>query len=217
MDWSRSLDLYCERTDGSLWSEPLNFLTNGAFLLAAILALRHASHISWSQRKPVVVLGVMLGAIGIGSGLFHSFASQWAQLMDVLPIGIYIGTTLFLWLRDAHGFTFAQRLQVLGVLLFMSLAFVVSIPSAWVNGSQGYFGVILVMGWLALKQKETPVGGREFLMATFLFGASLGFRALDLWVCPIWPLGTHFLWHLCNAAVCYMPLKAYTRVRAKVA
>jgi hypothetical protein len=28
MNWAESIDLYCERTDPSLWSEPLNALTN---------------------------------------------------------------------------------------------------------------------------------------------------------------------------------------------
>ena len=38
MRWSESIDMYCERTDPGLWSEPLNALTNLAFLLAALFA-----------------------------------------------------------------------------------------------------------------------------------------------------------------------------------
>ena len=29
------IDLYCERTDGSFWAEPLNLLSNVGFLLVA--------------------------------------------------------------------------------------------------------------------------------------------------------------------------------------
>ena len=38
MDWSTPIDLYCERTDASLWAEPANALTNTAFLVAASAA-----------------------------------------------------------------------------------------------------------------------------------------------------------------------------------
>jgi hypothetical protein len=40
MDWSEPVDLYCERTDASFWSGPVNALTNAAFLITAVLALR---------------------------------------------------------------------------------------------------------------------------------------------------------------------------------
>jgi len=37
VDFWRSVDLYCERTDPGFWSEPLNAASNAAFLLAAAL------------------------------------------------------------------------------------------------------------------------------------------------------------------------------------
>ena len=40
MDWFRAVNGYCERTDASYWSEPLNALTNAAFLIAAALCWR---------------------------------------------------------------------------------------------------------------------------------------------------------------------------------
>jgi hypothetical protein len=38
MSRSTPVDIYCERTDPSFWAEPVNALTNIAFLLAAALA-----------------------------------------------------------------------------------------------------------------------------------------------------------------------------------
>ena len=35
MDWLRVVDGYCERTGPGYWSEPLNALSNAAFLVAA--------------------------------------------------------------------------------------------------------------------------------------------------------------------------------------
>jgi hypothetical protein len=45
------------------------------------------------------------------------------------------------------------------------------------------------------------------LVAAGLFVVSLIFRIVDLDICAAWPLGTHFLWHLFNAAVLYTVLR----------
>ena len=216
MDWTREIDLYCERMGPGLWAEPLNFLTNAAFIGAALLAYKDACRLNAVQKQPLVVLVVLLGAIGVGSALFHSFATQWAQALDVLPIQLYIVATLYLWLRDAELFSLKRRCSAIVGLLILSGFFALSVPPEIVNGSQGYLGVLVFMGWLAWRQQRTLVGGREFLWATLAFALSLSFRMVDLGVCPVWPLGTHFLWHLCNAWVCYLPLRAYVRLRGQV-
>jgi hypothetical protein len=36
VNWSEQIDAYCERTDFSYWSEPVNAVTNLAFLVAAV-------------------------------------------------------------------------------------------------------------------------------------------------------------------------------------
>ena len=75
MDPWRSIDLYCERTDASFWSEPLNALTNLAFLVAAILiarwARRERGRLSWDA----AVLAALAALVGVGSFLFHTFAT----------------------------------------------------------------------------------------------------------------------------------------------
>jgi hypothetical protein len=216
VDWTREIDLYCERIGPGLWAEPLNFLTNIAFVGAAFLAYRDASRLNAAQKQPAAVLMVLLAAIGVGSALFHSFATTWAQALDVLPIQLYIVATLYLWLRDAELLSLLGCCGAIFGLLTLSAFFALFVPPESVNGSQGYFGVLLFMGWLAWRQHRTPAGGREFLWATLAFALSLSFRMMDLEICPSWPLGTHFLWHLCNAWVCYLPLRAYVRLRGQV-
>ena len=66
---------YCERTDASYWSEPLNAVSNAAFLIAAALCWR------MTGRDPGArLLVVILAAIGVGSYLFHTHARIWAML-----------------------------------------------------------------------------------------------------------------------------------------
>jgi hypothetical protein len=50
--WSTPLDLYCERTDLSFWAEPVNALSNAAFLIAAAFAYR-----DWRTRGRDGVIG----------------------------------------------------------------------------------------------------------------------------------------------------------------
>jgi hypothetical protein len=217
VDLGQSIDLYCERIGPGGWAEPVNFLSNGAFLLAAALAWRKSSGLAPDGRRPVLLLVGLLSAIGVGSGLFHSFATLWAQALDVAPIALYILATLYLWLRDAHGDSRQKRLAALGTLLLLSALFGAFVPPHLVNGSQGYFGVLAVMVWLALRERHARVPGRHFMVVSGVFALSLSCRMLDLSLCPTWPLGTHFLWHVFNAVVCYVPLRGYISIRQAMA
>ena len=73
MDWTATIDGYCERTGAGLWSEPLNAATNAAFLVAALVMWRRTE----GGRAPVeAALVALLALIGVGSALFHTFAAR---------------------------------------------------------------------------------------------------------------------------------------------
>ena len=82
------IDIYCERIGPGLWAEPFNALTNLAFFAAALGSWRliqHSPHRSYGMG----VLVALVASIGIGSALFHTFATKWAQFLDVLPILLF--------------------------------------------------------------------------------------------------------------------------------
>lgn len=64
MDWAAQIDIYCERTDFTYWSEPLNALTNFFYLFGALWAWRR-------NREPGLglarLLAFLLGCIAVGS------------------------------------------------------------------------------------------------------------------------------------------------------
>ena len=98
MDWSSPINAYCERFDAGFWSEPINAITNLAFLVAAIWV--------WPRTRDLPLaraLAAILFSIGIGSFLFHTFATPWAALLDVVPIGAFILLYLFAVHRDVIG------------------------------------------------------------------------------------------------------------------
>jgi hypothetical protein len=100
MDWFDPINAYCERTGPDYWSEPVNALTNAAFVIAAaVMALRLRGQrigLAWAM------VGV-LAVIGLGSYLFHTHANRLTALMDVLPILGFILLYIFAASRDMLG------------------------------------------------------------------------------------------------------------------
>ena len=91
------MDAYCEGTGPDDWSEPINAMTNLAFLIAALVL--------WPRlRGPEMAMGRALAAvlfvIGVGSRLFHTHANRLTGLMDVLPILGFILLYVFAATRD---------------------------------------------------------------------------------------------------------------------
>jgi hypothetical protein len=52
-------------------------------------------------------------------------------------------------------------------------------------------------------------------LAAAVFVISLAFRTVDRAVCGTFPLGTHFIWHLLNAVVLFVLLRAAIRFEPK--
>ena len=86
--WSTPIDLYCERTDPSLWAEPVNALSNAAFLLAALAAFMHWRR-DGAGDAPSFALIAVVALVGAGSFAFHTLATRGAMWLDVVPIGIF--------------------------------------------------------------------------------------------------------------------------------
>ncbi len=191
------IDLYCERLGPGLLAEPLNAVTNGAFLVAAWQLQRLARHGGGSDRG-VLALAVLALAIGIGSGLFHTFATGWALAADVVPILLFQLLFLLLYLRRRVGLA---PLPVAGLCLAFLLACLAvrGLPPL-LNGSLMYAPTLAVLALLAWHQLRS-LQSWLLVRATGLFSLSLLLRSLDNALCPIWPIGTHLFWHLLNAAV----------------
>lgn len=202
-----SIDLYCERTNPGFWAEPVNALTNGFFLVSAWFVWRRARK-TGSLTPAVWLLLWLMIAIGIGSSLFHTFATKWAMLTDVLPILFFQLTYLWLYGRDIVAM---RALPTLGLVLGLLVAVLFMLPFSHImNGSLIYVPALLVLLMLGIyhragKRREPNV----MLLATGVFLLSLTFRTLDNQVCSTLPLGTHFLWHTGNAVVLYLVLRGY--------
>lgn len=212
MNWVTPIDGYCERTGPGLWAEPVNALTNLAFILAAVIMLRRTRGHVMAQ-----MLCLVLFSIGIGSALFHTFATLWAALADTLPIGIFILLYLYAVNRDIAGAS--GRVALGAVVLFFPYAYLVvlvfdAIPFLRISGFYWTVPLLLLVYGLALQARH-PAAARGLLIGAALLSLSIILRSLDEILCTALPLGTHFLWHCLNGLMLgYMIHVYHTHVLA---
>ncbi len=207
------IDLYCERTGPEFWSEPVNALTNLAFVAAGLWGV-------WAARKRqadgfVLLLCWWVVAIGVGSFLFHTFADQLTMWADILPIaGFTLAYTLFN-LRRFLGYSWPRSLAIFFAFYIVAGVVTALVPD-WLrvasNGSTGYlppFLALIFFGILVIRAGN-PIGWFN-IAAAGIFVLSVMFRAIDPLVCDAMPLGTHFLWHSFNGLMLGVVLAAVVR------
>jgi hypothetical protein len=223
---------YCERGAGAaFWAEPLNAVTNGAFLLAALAGAAMIAKRPPHQRSPWHIFFVLnFIAIGIGSFLFHTMPGAGTELADIGPIGLFMLTYLVYALRRFAGatpiFTVAAVAVFIGAMVMAfnmkcwngEMGLDLEVPAGaraqCMNGSLGYgpalAAMVLIGGWLVLlRHRAAPL----IVAASTVFIVSLTFRSLDQRLCADWivlghRMGTHFLWHLCNALTLFLLVAA---------
>ncbi len=211
MDWTAQSIAYCERTDFTYWSEPINAITNASFLIAAaIMAYRLRG-----QRLPLAwALVAVLAAIGIGSYLWHTHATRWAGTMDVLPILIFI--LIYVYAASRDYLMMGRWLALLPVVLFIPWAIAFSRGVGLVISGAGanaiYASVAaLILIYAAILARRAPATARGLALGAGILALSLTFRALDGPVCDTFPIGTHFMWHILNGVMLGWMIEVYRR------
>lgn len=204
-----SVDIYCERTNEAFWSEPINALTNLAFIIAAAFAFRLLRRDATERSNiDLYFLCSMVGVIGVGSFLFHTYAQRWALLADVIPIAICL---------HAYVLVFARRVMEKNIVIsllclaaYIGLGYAVSMlfdPSTF-NGTISYmpsFVALLAMAAYTFVKKLAVA--KTYISAVLVFTFSLTFRTIDAQVCEQFAIGTHFMWHVLNAVALYLAMK----------
>jgi Ceramidase len=230
MNFGEHVFHYCERgADAALWAEPINAISNAGFFLAALIFWqcllwrtpqdRNADH---------YLLIALVFLVGFGSLAFHLYADEGTALADVIPIGlfmlVYLGIALNRFLGVLPGWT------VFLVVGFAALMAAAAQVHCWdggiglrgavegskpcLNGSMAYLpalAAMIVIGMVAAERhhKAAPY----ILWAAVLFTLSLLLRSLDFAFCDQVVIdgrkvGTHFIWHLLNAVVIFLLLRA---------
>ncbi len=214
------MDAYCERVGMGLLAEPLNAVSNVSFLLAALAAWVLAQR-TGTLSAGVRVLIAIGASVGIGSILWHTYPTMLTLILDSVPILIFIMWYIWLYARNVIGmrplFAVASAAAFL-LATFLALPFAGVLHGAFVY-TPGLI-VTLVLGVLHARDRRRAA--RFTLLAgAGVYLAALFFRTIDNEVCPVLPIGTHFLWHLLIGLVTYLAMRPLilsttTGVRARV-
>jgi ceramidase len=231
MTFGEHVFLYCERgTNQALLAEPINAVSNVAFLLAALVGLQLVMWRPPEERGPdLLLLPVLVLFIGLGSLAFHLYADEGTALADVLPISVfmlvYLGFALNRFLGVPPGFTV---LLVIGFAAIMAMTGQVrcwdggigipgpDIQSAklCLNGSIFYLPALIALIIVGLVAEERRHRAAPYLLwAAAIFAVSITLRSLDLALCDKVVIegrkvGTHFAWHVLNALTLFLLLRA---------
>lgn len=208
MEWTRIIDAYCERTDASYWSEPVNALTNAAFLIAAVIMWRRTGGLTGGR-----VLSGILFVIGVGSWLFHTHATAWAAAADTTPIMAFVLVYIFLANRDFWGWRVWT--SAIGAAAYVPYTMLLT-P---VFGALPFFGIssfywplpVLIFGYALLLRVRSPRTARHLAIGAAILCVSLTARSLDEPLCAALPLGTHWLWHCLNAVMLGWMIETWRR------
>ena len=226
--WFAPICAYCERTDASFWAEPLNAVSNGAFIVVALA-------VAWRERKgapadPVALaMAGLIAVVGIGSFLFHTLAVQWSLLADVIPIALFIYAYFFLAMRRFLGLGIVTAVTATILFAGFNVGLEPALDAATgrsvgaaTNGSLSYLPAVLALAGVAvalfLSRPREPAGTRApvaLLGLAGLFAVSLTLRTLDAALCRSLPFGTHFLWHVLNATLLYGLVAMAMRFRSQ--
>ena len=231
MTFGEHVFLYCERgTSAALTAEPINAVSNVAFILAALMGLQL---LEWRPREQqtsdhFLLIG-LVALIGIGSFAFHLLATQESELLDVIPIAVF--TLVYLGFALNHFLGVPPGWMVLLVIGFTILMGATSQVRCWdggvgipgpeaqgaktcLNGSVFYLpalGALIVVGLLLEERRHRAAP--YVLWAAAIFAISLTLRSLDLALCGKFliedqKVGTHAAWHVLNALALFLLLRA---------
>ena len=236
MDWLAAVDAYCERLGPAYWAEPWNAVTNLSFIIAALVMWRRtgrsasglaASGLAGSGLAGVAGPGfgvpglglaramcVVLGAIGIGSYLFHTHANGLTGLMDVLPILGFILLYVFAASRDMLGLKGWQA----GLCVAAFFPYAAATVPLWgmvpgLGSSAAYAPVPVLILFYAWLMRGHPATARGLAVGAGILIVSLTFRTLDAPMCSAVPFGTHFMWHILNGVMLGWMIEVYRRHR----
>lgn len=202
MDLWAQTDGYCERLDFTFWAEPLNAVTNGAFLIAALFMLQRTRDME-AGRTTSRVLCWILFVLAFGSFAFHTFATNWAMLTDVLPILAFVLVFVFAIGNEVMGQGRVKAgLLVVAFLGFASLTAPAFARLSFVGSTASYLPIpVFLLGLILWVNTRHPATARGLALGLAMMLVSLTLRTLDMPLCGRWPHGTHFLWHLINGVM----------------
>jgi hypothetical protein len=200
------MDAYCERTAPGLLNEPLNAITNSSFLIAAWFAWLLAHRLGRRISLGVLTLIWLSVSVGIGSALWHTYATAGTLILDIIPILIFLIWFFWLYMRGVAGMP--TPLVLTAIAAFVVATALAQRFGGVLHGALYYTpALILILVLGVFHARERATARYTLLAAAGVYLLALLFRTIDLEVCSAIPIGTHFLWHSLNGLAAYLAMR----------
>jgi len=203
---------YCERAGSSAYNaEPVNAITNIAFFIAAyylykLLKTKNLTTKSW------LVFPVVLAFIGLGSTLFHVFSTPITLVLDFTPLYLFYLLFLYKFFKTLN-LSLTQIILIMIGFAATIISLTIFIPPDFLNGSIRHVvlaSILLLFIFISVKHFKHE---SKTLIHVFIFYAfGIFFRTIEPIICPQFPLGTHFSWHLIMALAAFYAVKFLTQI-----
>lgn len=174
----------------------LDVWSNIAYVAAAIFSINYIIKSGKTHSLTLFFSGLTF-LIGLGSSLFHSYQTGWAQLSDVIPcwtfMMTYIGSALYYMLNISKTRTFFYMVAFSASLAFTG-TFHLEAPSVpWIPA--GIMLWVLSFGlYKRGRQSYYSIG-----TGALCFTIGLTLKHINPWMVGHLGIGTHWLWHLVTA------------------
>ena len=205
------MDFYCERTNGQIFNEPVNAISNIFFIIVSLSLIKILR--KNQSNKIYYIQPILIFFIGIGSFLFHLNPNIITLYSDVIPIFLFSLSFIFFFNRDIININYLNNALLFLLFFFLFLFITPKLNYEILNGSEFYFAnyffLTMYTIWLYLKKSDFF---QLLLLGFIFFNLSILLRSLDNHICEYFSIGTHFLWHFLNAYL----LKILTLVNCKI-
>lgn len=190
---------YCGRFNEGLFGEPLNELTNLAFLAGAGFAW-YVWNKDPDNDSAQPLLFFLAATIGIGSLLFHAHPTTSTLVLDLVPVQVFTLTFLGYVCVKYLRLSILMSLALVFALYLLRRNFIAVVPKgAWGGGITHVPALVALFAVGLTLAARHFVLGRYVLLACIAYAVALVVRAYDLRLCARFPLGIHWVWHLLTA------------------
>lgn len=207
---------------------PLNFVTNGAYLIVGIIVLKLTR--TWIER----LVGWSLIVLAIGSAWFHATLSPIGNTLDIVGINLVLfsliayGSSTLLIESRSHGFESNRSWNVVATVAVVGLAIIMGVfrrevsffNSTVVSLASGAILLLLILlSWPLTKVSRSQAGWQMTAVITFAVAAVFKFSdgresLLFNWCNEYGPLQPHAIWHVLSALGLWALYMAFSQTKS---
>ena len=186
---------YCERTSLDGFDEPLNAISNIAFVICGLILIFRNK----MKFNPLPYAAIF---IGVSSFLFHYIPTKFFTALDIISIILFV--IIYNTILTINILNYSIKFSIFSNMLLLIFSYLIGtlLFQTIVGSSSFYLGLLIYMVYILFLLKKT-VNIKYFLLAIILFSISIIFRSIDFYLCNYISFGTHFIWHIMNSLVIY--------------